>query len=298
MSLSIKFVRPLLLAVIAAACFIAVALLGTALLRAQPSDAVSLSEVSHIHGIAVDRVDPSRLFLATHTGLYLASPDGYARPVSDTRDDYMGFTPHPTDADILFASGHPAAGGNLGFIVSRDGGVTWESVSSGAGGPVDFHAMDVSPANPDVLYGLYGAIQVSRDGGKTWAVAGAPPADVFDLAASALDPDLVYAATRNGLMVSRDGAKSWQSTGPENQPATMVQVGPDGSVFAYIYGYGLVKAPGSALNWRLVNGEFGERVLLHMAIDRADPERMFAIADDGRIIASTDGGETWGHYAS
>jgi photosystem II stability/assembly factor-like uncharacterized protein len=237
------------------------------------------------------------LFLATHTGLYLATSDGYARPVSETRVDFMGFTPHPTDAGILFASGHPAAGGNLGFIVSRDGGATWQSVSSGAGGPVDFHAMDVSSANPDVLYGLYGTIQISRDGGETWAVSGAPPADVFDLAASALDPDLVYAATRNGLMVSRDGAKSWQPTGPENQPATMVQVGPDGSVFAFIYGYGLVKAPGSALNWHLVNGGFGERALLHMAIDPTNPERMFAVADDGRIIASTDGGETWGDHA-
>lgn len=296
MSISMKLLRPFLLAAIATVAIVAVAIIGTILLRAEPVGAVSLSQISHIHGIAVDRRDPSRLFLATHNGLYLASPEGYAQPVSETRDDYMGFTPHPTDGDILFASGHPVAGGNMGFIISHDGGVTWESVSSGAGGPVDFHAMDVSRADPDVIYGLYGAIQVSRDGGVTWEVAGAPAADTFDLAASALDPNFVYAATRNGLMVSRDGARSWEPTGPTNQPATMVQVGPDGTVFAYVYGSGLLKAPGSALNWRSVNSEFGERVILHLAIDQSDPQRLFAVTDDGRISASIDGGETWSSY--
>lgn len=298
MSISLKFLRPLFIAAIATVAVAAVAVLGTLLLRAEPSDRVLLSEISHIHGIAVDRRDPSRLFVATHSGLFLASPDGYAVPVSDRRDDYMGFSPHPTDGNVLFASGHPTAGGNMGVIASRDGGLTWEAISAGAEGPVDFHAMDVSRADPNVIYGLYGAVQVSRDSGKTWTVAGAPNADVFDLAASALDRDLVYAATRVGLMVSRDGAVNWESTGPENQPATMVQVGDDGSVYAFVFGSGLLKAPASALGWRSVNASFGERVILHLAIDQTEPGRLFAVTDDGRIIASTDGGETWKNYAN
>lgn len=288
-----RLARPMLFTVAAAAGVISIAAVGTMLLRADAAERIRLSEVSHIHGIAVDPRDPSRLFLATHYGVFLASPDGTAERVSDNRNDYMGFTPHPGDPDILYASGHPAGGGNMGFIVSRDGGETWEQVSPGAGGPVDFHAMDVSSADPDVIYGLYGTVQVSRDAGESWEIAASPPADVFDLAASALDPNLVYAATRGGLMVSRDAAKSWEPTGPAGQPATMVQVGPDGSVYAFVYGTGLMKAPGAALTWQAVSTEFGERVLLHLAIDRTNPQRMFGVTDEGRILASGDGGRSW-----
>jgi photosystem II stability/assembly factor-like uncharacterized protein len=260
---------------------------------ANAAERIPLAEVSHIHGIAVDPRDPSRLFLATHYGVYLAASDGMAGRVSDNTNDYMGFTPHPSDADILYASGHPAGGGNMGVIVSRDGGASWQQLSAGVGGPVDFHAMDVSAADPNVIYGLYGEIQVSRDGGRSWEIAGAPPADVFDLAASALDPNLVYAATRGGLMVSRDGAKSWQPTGPAGQPATMVQVAPDGSVYAFAFGTGLIKASGAALSWQPINTDFGRLALVHLAIDPTDPQRMFAVTNDGRILASADGGRSW-----
>ena len=124
-------------------------------------------------------------------------------------------------------------------------------------------------------------------------MAGAPPADVFDLAASAIDRDVVYAATRGGLMVSRDAAKSWKPTGPAGQPATMVAVGPNGSVYGFVLGSGLLKAPGAALSWRTVNADFGERLLIHLAIDRANPDRMFAVTDEGRILTILDRGQSW-----
>lgn len=86
---------------------------GTLWIRPSAAERIKLSEVSHIHGIAVDPSDPSRLFLATHHGLFLTSPDGTASRVSDNANDYMGFTPHPTDSSLLYASGHPAGGGNM-----------------------------------------------------------------------------------------------------------------------------------------------------------------------------------------
>ena len=79
---------------------------------------------THIHGLAVDRNDPAYLLIATHHGLYRAGPDGNAELVSVVQD-FMGFNPHPDDPNTLYASGHPAGGGNLGFIASSDGGKTW-----------------------------------------------------------------------------------------------------------------------------------------------------------------------------
>lgn len=275
---------------LAAAVAAAFSVVGT--IWAEAAESIPISEVSHIHGIVVDPGDPTRLVLATHQGIFLASPDGTAERISEDGSDYMGFTPHPGDSSVIYASGHPASGGNMGFIVSGDGGASWQRVSPAANGPVDFHAMDVSRADSNTIYGLYGAIQISRDGGKSWEVRGSPQADTFDLAASPLDPNLVYAATRDGLMVSRDAAKTWELTGPAG-PATMVQVGPDGSVYAFVLGSGLLQAPAAELSWKTINPDFGARVLLHLAIDRSAPDRLFAVTDDGGILASTDGGQSW-----
>ena len=90
-----------------------------------------------------------------------------ATRISDNQNDYMGFTPHPSDSNVFYASGHPASGGNTGFAVSEDGGRTWRQLSKGVRGPVDFHRMDVSRADPGVIYGVYRGLQVSRDGGHT-----------------------------------------------------------------------------------------------------------------------------------
>lgn len=279
------------LAAVAAAAVFAMA--GAALWRAH-AQGVPISEVSHIHGIAVDPKDSARLFLATHYGLFHTSPDGTAQVVSDTRDDFMGFTPNPGDAGVLYASGHPASGGNTGVLVSRDGGRSWEQLATGVGGPVDFHAMDASRADANAIYGSgHNGIQASRDGGNTWAVAGTPPADVFDIAASALSPDFVYAATRSGVMLSRDGAKTWEPTGPQGQPASLVHTAPDGNVYAFVIGSGLLKSPRAFIDWQPVSNDFGERILLHLAVDPADPNRMFAVTQESDILASADGGKTW-----
>lgn len=271
---------------------------GSVWWQSQATESVPLSEVSHIHGIAVEPGDSSRLFLATHHGVYLTSPDGTAERVSDNSNDYMGFSPHPTEADVFFASGHPTNGGNMGVIVSKNGARNWEELASGADGPVDFHAMDVSAADPNIIYGLYGKVQVSRDGGKSWETVGSPPADVFDIAASAVNADIVYAATRNGLMVSLDGGKKWNPTGVEGQPASMVETAADGTVYAFVLGSGLMKAPARTLTWQPIANSFGEQVLLHLAVDPGKPDRMFAVTGDSKILTSTDGGQNWAGLSS
>lgn len=284
-------------ALAAASAIAAVSVAGSGWLTAQ-AESVPLSEVSHIHGIAVDPADPARLYLATHYGVWRTSPDGTAEQVSDNDNDYMGFTPHPSEPATFFGSGHPATGGNVGFIVSRDGARTWEQVSPGANGPVDFHAMAVSAADPDVLYGLYEGIQASRDGGRTWKVAEAPSGSVYDLAASATDPDTVYAATSAGLAISRDCAGTWAPIGPQGQPASLVEVTTDGAVYAFVLGSGLLRLSGGSTEWQPVSNDFGTQVLLHLAADPTDPERLFAVTQESRIVASTNGGNEWGDFAA
>ena len=100
-------------------------------------------------------------------------------------------------------------------------------ISPGLNGPVDFHQMTVSPADPETIYGAYGGLQRSRDGGKTWSAMGPTPEGQIDLAASSTDADTIYAATEAGLLFSGDAGSSWSPL-LEGAPVSMVEVTPDG----------------------------------------------------------------------
>lgn len=253
----------------------------------------ALAGQTHFHGIAVHPVDPARFYLATHHGLFIVKPGGSAKRISDNTNDYMGFTPHPADPEILYASGHPVGGGNLGFIRSTDGGRSWEKLSGGVGGPVDFHQMDVSRADPDLIYGVFRGLQVSEDGGKTWKKVAKAPPKLFDLAASASDTRTLYAATQNGLLISRDRGGSWSPAHFNRSPSSMVQASGDGSVYAFVAGLGLLRSPDDSLQWHRLNNDFGNRYLLHLAVDANYPEILYAITNTSEVLASRDGGLSW-----
>jgi len=280
----------------------AVAILAVALLL-QPlaAENMTISEIAektHFHGIAVDPRDASRVYLATHHGFFVVGPDGMAKRVSANADDFMGFTPHPTDPSILYASGHPASGGNLGIIMSTDGGRNWSRIARGVNGPVDFHQMDASKADPKVIYGVHGDLQVSRDGGHSWRQGGTAPDGLIDLAASAKDVNRLYAATKGGLFASEDGGKSWRIADILTRPTTMVQTGFDGPIYAFVVGTGLLRTTEPSLDWSVVSNDFGDNYILHLAIDPTDNRNLYAVTLEAQtrkqaILVSRDAGQTW-----
>lgn len=258
----------------------------------QAAETVALRDVAHIHGVAIDPDDPTRLYLATHHGLYRASPDGTAVRVSNHQDDLMGFTPHPRESQIFYASGHPARGGNLGFIMSSDGGKTWQQLGRGLRGPVDFHQMDVSRSDPQVVYGVNSGLQRSRDGGRSWDMIGPGPEGLIDLAVSPEDSNKLYAATRGGLLQSRDGGRSWGPALMIRRPATMVASAADGNVYAFIAGTGLFRREGD--NWGRLGSPPTDALILYLA---ATVGRLVAVAQEDAIFVSTDGSRTWQPFA-
>jgi hypothetical protein len=258
------------------------------LLAAGPASAASL-DGTHVHGLAWDPADPDRLLIATHHGL-MALEGGELDGVSERQDDFMGFSVHPSGNGVYLASGHPAGGGNLGVIVSRDGGRTWEPLSPGAGGPVDFHQMDVSKADPEIMVGVFGAIQASRDGGLTWAVTGRPPAPMIGLALSPSEPETLYAATQAGLFESPDLGASWSKAGDTDAPATMVAATADGTVWAYDVENGLTRKADRSDGFEPVGPTLGDDAILHLAVKDGE---MAAATYRGAVIRSVDGGRTW-----
>jgi photosystem II stability/assembly factor-like uncharacterized protein len=263
----------------------------------------ALARATHFHGLAVDAADPARVYLATHHGLYAVTADGKARAVSKERHDFMGFTAHPSEPNTLFSSGHPERGGNLGFMVSTDRGVTWRKRADGVGGPVDFHQMDASKVDPRVIYGVHDGLQASRDGGATWTTVGPAPPDLLQIAASAAAADTLYAATTAGLLRSRDAGRTWSRAYPARAPSTMVAVTPGGEIFAFIYGLGLVRASEPDLAWSTVSEDFGNAYAIHGAVDPRNARHIYLVTVDTGTRAqdlrvSRDGGATWRSLAA
>ena len=252
-----------------------------------------LARRTHFHGLAVARAGTAKLLLATHHGVYALGESGEAALVS-RRQDFMGFSADPADPLVYYASGHPAGGGNLGFLKSSDGGATWTQVSEGADGPVDFHQMDVSSADPRTVYGVYGALQVSKVSGRSWAITGAVPRGLIAIAASSLNADRVFAATRAGLFLSEDQGRSWQPAAFEGLPVSLVKAGPSGVLHAFVVGQGLMKAEENALaSWTPLANGFGASIPLYLAADPGDATQLYLATQDNQVLFSADGGTSW-----
>lgn len=251
--------------------------------------------LEHVHGLAVDVANSERLLLATHHGL-LQLTDGKLSQVGTVADDLMGFSPHPSDANIYYSSGHSARGGNLGFQKSADGGVTWTKISDGLKGPVDFHSMTVSTANPDIVYGHFSTLQRSMDGGQTWESAEGI-IQPFMLTTHSQKENVVFAATQAGVMVSEDYGDTWSDLSSQlsSGAVSTFALGPNGTdalVFSQAL-EGLGKSTDGGITWKKIEGNFGGSALSFIAYDQKSSSNVYAISQENSIYKSTDGGETW-----
>lgn len=260
----------------------------------QKNQSETVSKLQDAHGLAVDRKNPSRVYIATHTGLLALKNDTELVRVSDARDDYMGFSAHPKDANVFYSSGHPSGGGNIGFQKSSDGGKTWSKVSNGVGGPVDFHAMTVSQADPNIIYGTYnGQLQRSTNEGKDWDVVQTAPSGIYSLATNTDDSAVLYAGTANGLKSSNDKGATWSGLNLAGTVAT-VSANPINSneLVAYVVDTGLMISTDSGKSWKQLDGYKGDLVM-HIAYDPQNADTMYLVNQSLEIYKTTDGATTW-----
>ncbi|MBM2851656.1 MAG: hypothetical protein HW420_203, partial [Candidatus Nitrosotenuis sp.] len=154
----------------------------------------------HIHGLGIDPSDRNILYIATHGDFYQSVNGGPPVKVDEQRADYMAFNAPYAQGVPLYASGHPATGGNTGLIKSTDGGKTWQQVATVLDPPVDFHAMGVSKSDPNLIIGFDSAgrgLFKTIDAGQNWQTLQFPEY-VSALAISPSDPNAVFAGTGKG----------------------------------------------------------------------------------------------------
>lgn len=251
------------------------------------------SEITHGHGLAVDVADGNKLYIATHHGLLVLVNDANLYRVGTSNDDYMGFSLHPTNANIFFSSGHPERGGNVGFQKSEDGGSSWEKVSNGLNGPVDFHAMAVSPINPDLVFGWYqGNLQRSSDGGKTW-VKFTTPAPYVALAGDTNDENVVYATSPQGLFKSQNKGEAWEPLLDGFVAAIAIHPTDSQTLFISSEKLGLAKSNNGGEDWQTIDQNFNSESPLFIAFDRQKLATLYILTEKNSVYKSNDSGESW-----
>lgn len=261
----------------------------------------------HIHGLAFAGADPEVLLVATHTGLVRLRSGAPLEWVGEHRFDLMGFAAHPTQAALVFASGHPDVQtyarervGNLGLLVSGDGGRTWRSAV--LRDEADFHALAYSPADGGRLYGwsVVGHAGLYRISTSDWSVQRLPAPGLEDVLGLAASPDAagtLFAGTTQGLMASRDGGATWRAVaGLPRLPVTAVAYDVADAKVVYaalLRGQGTVmRSQDGGVTWRRTSFET-ERETAVVALAAGPGGHVAAATTGADVVRSRDGGRTW-----
>lgn len=239
----------------------------------------------HIHGLGV--TSDGALQIATHDGIWIAraGQTAVARH-GESRQDVMGFS--ALDDERFLGSGHPAPGdteqpANLGLIESRDGGLSWSSVS--LLGEVDFHVLESAGS---YVYGVdsgTGALFVSTDLGRTWKQRSLPAAAV-SLAIDPRAPERIVAATEAGLFASADAGRRWRPL-KESIAGLLAWPRPEAMYLADAQGTVHLSRDGGR-SWS-ESGDAGGQPAAFIA----DGDELYLALTDNLVERSDDGGRTW-----
>ncbi len=196
-----------------------------------------------------------------------------------------------------------------------------------------YEAPPPPPSGLTMLQPVYPGVAVSQDGGRTWSSIGWNTSRTNDIAGGDRDPDLLYLAVDQGLLRSTDTGKRWRLiTDDDMGPALCVSVSGDTVMLGAARGFFISTDKGDNWEKRCnglppLNGAYVSSILAadnKLIIGTADgiyssgdkggtwrpsglqgrdiksvrlhPERhtsMLAVASDGELHLSTDGGADW-----
>jgi len=213
-----------------------------------------------VRSLAVDPLDPQRVYLGTAEGMLYRSDVGGL--------DWQRLQP-----------GFPRRGQSLDAIVVSPVGTLlvgfWD------------------------VRGQGGGAAVSTDQGRTFTLATSLEGEsVRSLALAPSDPRRAVAGALSGVFASRDGGLSWRRISPEGHPelrnVESVAIDPRDPRVIYVGTWHLPwKTSDGGATWTPLHaGMVADSDVFTLTLDRRDPQRIFATACTG-IHRSTDGALHW-----
>jgi hypothetical protein len=250
-----------------------------------------LGDWHDIHGVGLFNTADGTLYLATNNGLYSKHQNSTWVQVGNDKSDITGFVINPKKNGVMYSSGYPPTGGNLGFRMSTDSGNTWKAISSVTGkssvktvslltgiNPIAFNSIAISPVNTEILYGSSedgDILYMTNDEGKTWSAKTTIPSKIKikSIAAHPSDPNNVFIGTNSGIFYSTDKGNNWTKIKSELvRESTITGLGfnQNNELLAYVMpntvseegsdnnnnenGY-IIKSDESGKNWTKTNGQ-------------------------------------------
>jgi photosystem II stability/assembly factor-like uncharacterized protein len=267
------------------------------------------------------------------TGLYRSADAGKSwQPAGLAGTKHIGDVHvDPRDANVVVVAAVGAVFGpstERGIYRTTDGGRTWQRTLfvDEQTGAVDI-AQD--PANPDVLYastwtvrqwpwlsyftpaeGAGSALWRSRDAGRTWSKIGGDGWPSGAIGRIGIAAAHVGTATRLYATVTKSGAGAgfyrsdddgahWRKVSDAGWVTTWyvsrITVSPTNPDLVYTPGQSIHESRDGGRTWTVFRGAPGGDDFHDLWIDPTDPQRMFAVADQGAIV-TTNGGATWSEW--
>ena len=153
------------------------------------------------------------------------------------------------------------------------------------------------PSNPLIIYGgvEQGGVIKSTDGGATWSIdRHHVDKDVHWISMDCRRPDVLLAATGDGIFLSHDGALSWSKLIDEYTRATILHPADPMIAFAgpahEVGEHGrIVRSSDGGKNWDLASDGLKlpmEDMVESFVIDLREPDTIFALCSEGGLLRS------------
>ncbi|MFT5278925.1 MAG: photosystem II stability/assembly factor-like uncharacterized protein [Bacteroidia bacterium] len=218
---------------------------------------------------------------------------------------------HPTDSMTIYA-GAPAGG----LWVSNDAGESWVTHTDNLPN-LGVSDLIVHPTNDSIMYlssgdgsvsdtYSYGVLK-SMDKGLTWDSTGLSftvnqGVNIHDLAMDLANPDILLAATTNGIYRTLDGGETWSQEAAGTITDIDFKIGSSDILFATVTGSTgrIMRSMDAGDTWEVLGNGFpnGGPRRVRLGITPADPERIYALTSNGQsgfygLYMSVDGGDNW-----
>jgi photosystem II stability/assembly factor-like uncharacterized protein len=258
-----------------------------------PEIPTSMSSAMDVFDIAVDPLDPNRLYLGTLIGPYKSTNGGLTwEQHFDGMKNYFAYSivSSPSNPSIIYTAGRD------GVHRSTDHGATWKYVGIGA----TLMGIEVDPVNPEIVYGaivgidMFNRVVRTTNGGKVWQIMPLQlsPTFINFIKADRSSQRVVYVSTYDEFLRSYDQGTTWEAIHAPIVPS-MITIQDNNPNLIYIQSpYAIYKSTNRGKSWDSIRfNNNGRQIILKN--DPLDFNIIFVMVLNQGVYRSTNGGLDW-----